>query len=136
MFRTRTRHTFIAGVALASLGALAGCSSASSSASSSPTSGSTATAGATGLLKTILADRTLTVGESADPPFSFQNANGSFVGITPQLAADFAAKLRSSAQGCDNHDDVNDLGAADRTGGHAGHFPVGHPRAGEGHQFR
>jgi polar amino acid transport system substrate-binding protein len=92
MFRTRTRRTVITGVALAAVGALAGCASASSS----TTSGSTQTAsqaGATGLLKTILADRTLTVGMSADPPFSFQNANGSFVGITPQLAQDFAAKL-------------------------------------------
>ncbi len=94
MYRNQTRRALIAGIALTALIGLAGCASSDSASSIDSTAAKqTQSASATGLLKTILADHTLTVGLSADPPFSFQNANGSFVGITPQLAKDFAAKL-------------------------------------------
>jgi ABC-type amino acid transport substrate-binding protein len=88
----RIRRAAVAALAITAAVGLAGCASSTPAASSSPSS-SSSTAKATGMLKTILADGTLTVGIAADPPFSTQAANGSFSGITPTLAKDYAKSI-------------------------------------------
>ncbi|HEY0258483.1 MAG TPA: transporter substrate-binding domain-containing protein [Lacisediminihabitans sp.] len=72
--------------------ALAGCAGTTAAAPSATTSSSTKSS-ATGLLKKIIDDGTLTVGIAANPPFSSQAADGTFSGITPTLSREYAKSL-------------------------------------------
>ncbi len=92
MFRMQ-RATVTTAAALATLVALVGCASTPATTGTPGPGDAGASAAPTGLLKKILDDGVLTVGIAANPPFSFQQTDGSFLGITPELAQGYADYL-------------------------------------------